>query len=257
MEKQLVEEHNDQVVTTSIQVAKDFGKTHKTILRKIENILKSPVAQKCSTEFSKYFAKGTYKNSQNHSYPIYYMNKTGFSLVANGLTGSKALEFRLKYIHAFNRMEEIIKENKLDSYMIEDPVKRAKKWLKEYQRTAKLAQENKELKPKALFADAVATSKDTILVGELAKILKQNGLNVGAQRLFKWMRANGYLIKRRGSDYNVPTQKSMDMGLFRVKEYVHTDGIGTVKITKTPKVTGKGQRYFIEKLTGKEVANVK
>lgn len=249
MEKQLVEQHNNQVVTTSIKVAKDFGKTHKTILRKIENILKSPVAQKCSTEFSKYFAKGTYKNSQNHSYPIYYMNKTGFSLVANGLTGSKALEFRLKYIHAFNRMEEIIKDNHLDSYMIDDPVKRAKKWLQEYQRTAKLEQENKVLKPKALFADSVSTSKDTILVRELAKLLKQNGIQVGEVRLFAWLRNHGYLIKRKGSDYNTPTQKSMEMGLFRVKEFIHTDGIGTVKITKTPKVTGKGQQYFINKLT--------
>lgn len=113
MTKQLVEQRNDQIVTTSIQVAKDFGKTHKTILRKIENMLNSSVAQKCSTEFSKYFAKGTYKNKQNHSYPIYYMNKTGFSLLANGLTGSKALEFRLKYIHAFDAMENKLRQQVL------------------------------------------------------------------------------------------------------------------------------------------------
>lgn len=251
----LILNKNDQAVTTSVKVAEYFGKKHFHVVRDIEEIIQKGISNFGDTPM---FAKSSYVNKQNHQeYPMYYMNKDGFTLLAMGFTGKKAIQFKMQYINAFNQMEEVIKDNKLDSYMIEDPVKRAKKWLKEYQRTAKLAQENKELKPKALFADAVATSKDTILVGELAKILKQNGLNMGAQRLFKWLRANGYLIKRRGSDYNVPTQKSMNMGLFRVKEYVHTDGIGTVKITKTPKVTGKGQRYFIEKLTGKEVANAK
>lgn len=108
-----------------------------------------------------------------------------------------------------------------------------------------------ELKPKALFADSVAASKSTVLVGELAKILKGNGVDIGANRLFKWMRENGYLINRKGSDWNMPTQRSMDMGLFKIKETTINHSNGTVSITKTPKVTGKGQQYFIGKFLKK------
>lgn len=106
----------------------------------------------------------------------------------------------------------------------------------------------KKLEPKALFADTVSASDDTILIGELAKILKGKGINIGQNRLFKWMRDNNYLINRKGSDRNVPTQKSMDLGLFQIKETVinHPDGKPSIK--KTPKVTGKGQRYFVDKL---------
>lgn len=102
-----------------------------------------------------------------------------------------------------------------------------------------------ELKPKALFADAVAASDGTCLVGELAKMLKQNGVNIGQNRLFAWMREHGYLGKT-GSNRNVPTQRSMEQGLFRVKETAVTHSDGHVTINRTPKVTGKGQRYFIE-----------
>lgn len=102
-----------------------------------------------------------------------------------------------------------------------------------------------ELKPKALFADAVAASDGTCLVGELAKMLKQNGVNIGQNRLFSWLRENGYLGKT-GSNRNVPTQRAMEQGLFRIKETAVTHSDGHVTITRTPKVTGKGQRYFIE-----------
>ena len=104
-----------------------------------------------------------------------------------------------------------------------------------------------EMKPKEIFADAVSTSTDTILVGKLAKILRQNGINIGQNRLFKWLRDNGYLIKRNGADYNMPTQYSMDLGLFKIKETAITHSDGHVTINKTPKVTGKGQHYFINK----------
>lgn len=100
-------------------------------------------------------------------------------------------------------------------------------------------------KPKVLFADAVASAKTSILIGELAKLLKQNGVDIGQNRLFEWMRQNGYLIRRQGSDYNMPTQRSMEQGLFEIKEttVVHADG--HTHINKTPKVTGKGQAYFV------------
>lgn len=103
-----------------------------------------------------------------------------------------------------------------------------------------------EDKPKVLFAGAVEASKSSILIGELAKILKQNGINIGQNRLFEWMRQNGHLIRRNGSDYNMPTQHAMEMGLFEIKEtsIVHADG--HTSISKTPKVTGKGQVYFVD-----------
>lgn len=119
----------------------------------------------------------------------------------------------------------------------------------EQQKRKQLQEENEVMKPKALFADAVTTSKSAILVGQLAKILKQNGIEIGQNRLFAWLRENGYLGKR-GSNRNVPTQKSVAMGLFKTKEtaVTHADGHTTVQITT--KVTGKGQQYFINKFLG-------
>ena len=102
-----------------------------------------------------------------------------------------------------------------------------------------------EDKPKVLFASAVETAKTSILVGELAKILNQNGIEIGQNRLFKWLRENGYLIKDRREDYNMPTQKSMNLGLFEIKESTIVNADGSVRLTKTTKVTGKGQLYFI------------
>ena len=100
-------------------------------------------------------------------------------------------------------------------------------------------------KSKVIFADAVAASHTSILVGDLAKLLNQNGISTGANRLFNWMRENGFLIKRKGTDYNIPTQRSAEMKLFEVKETTINNPDGSIKISKTPKVTGKGQQYFI------------
>lgn len=111
----------------------------------------------------------------------------------------------------------------------------------------KLKLENQQMQPKALFADSVAASHTTILIGELAKILRGNGINIGANRLFQWMRDQGYLISRKGTDYNMPTQRSMNLGLFKIKESTITHSNGSVSISKTTKVTGKGQQYFINK----------
>lgn len=101
--------------------------------------------------------------------------------------------------------------------------------------------------PKVLFADSVACSNSEILVGELAKILKQNGMDIGQNRLFEKLRKDGYLIQRNGSDYNMPTQKSMEMGLMRIKETTVTHADGHVSVNRTPKVTGKGQVYFVNR----------
>lgn len=126
--------------------------------------------------------------------------------------------------------------------------------LKKEREEKKLLQEKiQEDKPKVLFAEAVSASHTSILVGELAKILKQNGVDIGQKRFFEWLRGNGYLIKRHGTDYNMPTQKSMDQGLFEIKETSITHADGHISISKTPKVTGKGQVYFINKFKESEI----
>lgn len=105
-------------------------------------------------------------------------------------------------------------------------------------------------KPKVLFAECVEASKTSILVGDLAKLLKQNGVEIGQKRLFAWLRDNGYLMRGNSGSYNMPTQRSMEMGLFEVKEHVINNPDGSIRVTKTPKVTGKGQRYFVNKFLG-------
>jgi anti-repressor protein len=119
----------------------------------------------------------------------------------------------------------------------------------------RLEEKIKQDKPKVLFADSVAISDTAILIGELAKLLKQNGIDIGEKRLFEWMRSNGYLINRKGTDYNMPTQRSMELGLFRIKETSITHSDGHVTISKTAKVTGKGQIYFINKFKSMQEVN--
>lgn len=133
-------------------------------------------------------------------------------------------------------------------------IKLATQLKEEQQARKRLQQENDDMRPKALFADAVSTAKTNILIGEMAKILKANGVDhivvagkqvtMGQNHFFQWLRENGYLIKRKGTDYNAPTQLAMDKGLFRVKESSSVDANGTTRINKTTKVTGKGQQFF-------------
>lgn len=115
------------------------------------------------------------------------------------------------------------------------------------EKNAKQAERIEDMRPKEIFADAVTTSQSSILIGELAKLISQNGYNIGQNRLFTWLRDNGFLIKRKGTDYNMPTQKSVDMNLFEIKESTSVNSDGRIRLNKTPKVTGKGQIYFINK----------
>lgn len=117
-------------------------------------------------------------------------------------------------------------------------------------RIKELESDTQRMKPKEIFADAVSASDQTILIGDLAKLIKQNGHDIGQKRMFEWLRNNGYLIKRQGADYNSPTQRAMELGLFRIKETAVTHSDGHVTVSKTIKVTGKGQAYFVNKLLG-------
>ncbi|MGN8636624.1 phage regulatory protein/antirepressor Ant [Eubacterium pyruvativorans] len=230
-----------QAVTSSLKVAEVFEKGHQHVLRDIDNLKKD------LSNFGQMFAEGAEPDSYGRDRRVYYMNRDGFTLLAMGFTGKEALKFKLKYIEAFNAMEAEIKKAHLSSYMIADPIKRAEKWIEEETLRKEQAAEIERMRPKEIFSDAITASNTSILVGDLAKILKGNGVDIGQKRLFNWMRENGYLIKGQRSDRNMPTQRSMDMGLFEIKESSYISGDGVNHITKTPKVTGKGQKYFVNK----------
>ena len=160
------------------------------------------------------------------------------------------------------KVKEILKDvRKYGMYatdeLLDNPdliIKMATRLKEEKAKNKELEDKMKENKPKVLFADSVETSKNTILIGELAKIIKQNGVDIGQKRLFTWLRDNGFLIKREGTDYNMPTQKSMELELFEIKETAVTHSDGHISINKTPKVTGKGQVYFINKFLKDKIA---
>ena len=225
---ELVIMHDRQAVTTSLRIAEVFGKQHKDVLEAIGNLAAENSA-------AKFFAAGTYEN-RGKQYPMYYMNRDGFTLLAVGFTGRRALQFKISYINAFNSMETQIKTG----YVIPGSYAEALKL------AASQAEQIEDMKPKALFADAVATSHTSILIGDLAKLIRQNGVNIGQNRLFAWLREHGYLIGS-GDRRNMPTQRAMDLGLFDIKERTFQNPDGSVRITKTTKVTGKGQQYFISK----------
>jgi len=235
-----IEKKDGVLLVSSREVAERFGKEHKHVLESITNI-----GQQMSTaEFSALFKNSTYKASNGKTNPEYLLTRDGFSLLAMGFTGAKALEWKLKYLEAFNKMEEVIKTGGIPhgKELIALAVIEAQKVIEDQGRQIQ------ELIPKGVFADSVAASHTTILIGELAKILKQNGVDTGQNRLFQWMRDNGYLINRKGTDYSMPTQRSMEMGLFEIKETSISHSDGHITVNKTPKVTGKGQIYFINKL---------
>ena len=151
------------------------------------------------------------------------------------------------------KVKEILKDvRKYGMYatdeLLDNPdliIKMATRLKEEKEKNKKLEDKMKENKPKVLFAEAVSIAKNTILVREMAKLIKQNGIDMGEKRLFIWLRENGYLIKKIGTDYNMPTQRSMDLGLFEIKESPVLHSSGEIEISKTPKITGKGQQYFL------------
>lgn len=235
---ELVIMHDRQAVTTSLRIAEVFGKQHKDVLEAIRDLISSA---ENSALLETYFAEGEYKASNGKANPMYYMNRDGFTLLAVGFTGKRALQFKISYINAFNSMETQIKTG----YVIPGSYAEALKL------AASQAEQIEDMKPKALFADAVATSHTSILIGDLAKLIRQNGVDIGQNRLFAWLREHGYLIGS-GDRRNMPTQRAMDLGLFDIKERTFQNPDGSVRITKTTKVTGKGQQYFINKFLQKE-----
>lgn len=227
---------NGEPVASSRQIAENFGKEHKDVLRAIENIK----AQNCA--LTSMFFEATYTAGTGKAYPMYLMNRDGFSLLVMGFTGKAALEWKLKYIAAFNAMEKQLAQRP----QLSRAELMAQALIAAHDELEHKDRQIAELTPKGIFADAVNASKKSILVGELAKLLCRNSVQIGQNRLFVWMREHGYLIKDpKRSDYNMPTQRAVEQGLFEIKEttVVHSDG--HTSINKTPKVTGKGQIYFV------------
>lgn len=198
--------NNGQVVVSSRQIAESFEKEHKHILRDVENIKSAGGVQ----NWADLFIETQYQHEQNKQwYKEYLLTRDGFSLLVMGFTGQKALEWKLKYIEAFNRMEKML-TTQSPSYQISDPIERARAWIQEQEEKKALELDIKFLQPAKIFSDAVSGSEDTILVRELAVFLKQNGINTGEKRLFETLRNYGYVIKRQGADRNLPTQKSLE-----------------------------------------------
>lgn len=230
-----IQSKDGQLLVSSREIAINFDKQNQHVMQSIRELERSV---KNSTNL---FIESIYKDSYGRKQNEYLLTRDGFSLLVMGFTGSKALEWKLKYIEAFNKMEEALKEQnsnfKIDSKFM-------------YQLAEQLEEKEKQIaimKPKAIFADAVSASHSSILVRELSILLQQNGVKIGQNRLFDWLRNNGFLIKRKGTDYNMPTQKSMELGLFEIKETSIARSNGQISISKTSKVTGKGQIYFINK----------
>ena len=230
---------NGEPVASSRQIAENFGKEHKNVMQAVANLVAENSAAKSM------FYETTFEN-RGKQYPMYLMNRDGFSLLVMGFTGKAALEWKLKYIEAFNQMEKKLAQRP----QLSRSELMAQALIAAHDELEHKDKQIAELTPKGIFADAVSASKQSILVGEMAKILKQNGVEIGATRLFQWMRDNGYLIRGNRSDRNMPTQMSVKRGLFEIKEttVVHSDG--HTSISKTPKVTGKGQVYFVDLFLG-------
>ena len=227
---------NGEPVVSSRQIAENFEKNHRDVLRAVDN-LKEDVRN-----FAQMFFESTEPYSYGREQRTYLMNRDGFSLLVMGFTGKEALEWKLKYIAAFNAMEKKLAQRP----QLSRSELMAQALIAAHDELEHKDRQIAELTPKGIFADAVSASKKSILVGELAKLLCQNGVQIGQNRLFVWMRERGYLIKDpKRSDYNMPTQRAVEQGLFEIKEttVVHSDG--HTSINKTPKVTGKGQVYFV------------
>ena len=231
----------DRMITDSRNVSDVFNKQHRHVLESIRNLKKDV------PNFRQMFFESTMPDSYGREQKVYFMDRDGFTLLAMGFTGSEAMKWKLKYIEAFNSLENAW--NTPEQVMAR-ALKLADRTIEQLKSDNKvLEQKIEQDKPKVIFSDAVSTSHTSILVGDLAKLICQNGVQIGQKRLFEWLRQNGYLIKS-GSSKNMPMQRYVEQGLFEVKESNVQNPDGSVRITKTTKVTGKGQVYFVNKFIG-------
>ena len=231
------------LLTDSRQVAEMVGKDHSKLIRDIRTYCDYLNGAKIG--LVDFFIGSTYKDGKGEERPCYLITKKGCEMVANKMTGQKGVLFTAAYVTQFEKMEQALLQPRLP----QDYVSALRSLADEVEQKTKLQNKIEQDKPKVMFADSVTASDDAILVRELAKIACQSGVkNMGEKRLFAWLRAKGYLIRKIGDDYNTPTQTSTDMGLIVVVKTTVARPDKPPKVRKTPKITGKGQLYFINKL---------
>jgi len=231
---------------SSIEIAELTGKEHKNVMRDIRTLLEQGVQE---LNFEPSFIIRDLPNGGSKQDPCFNLTKKGCLILASGYDA----KLREKII---NRWEELEIEKRNGGFKV--PSSFAEALRLAAVQMEQIEQQQKQLeadKPKVLFAEAVSTSQRSCLISELAKIISQNGVSIGQNRLFAWMRKNGYLCNK-GQYYNQPTQKAMEMGLFEIKKTTITKPSGDVIVNTTSKVTGKGQIYFVNKFIGKEEPDV-
>lgn len=244
---------NKRIVTDSITVAETFGKEHKHILRDIREL-------ECSHEFTQSnFGLSDYTDPTGRKLPKYLITQDGFSFLVMGYTGKEAARFKEMYIGEFNRMRDEL--NKPQFRLPQTFAEALEGYAAQLRISEALDNERKQLaakietdRPLVLYAESVQVSSDSILIGELAKLLKQNGIDIGGTRLFKLLREEGYLMSK-GDQYNMPTQRSMDLKIMEIKSGTRGGSDGAVHITRTTKITGKGQIYFVKKFKNLTLAH--
>lgn len=259
MEKELTkiitnEEGKKIPVIDSREVAEMIGKTHAELLKEIEgrkdskNVGIIPTLEKGKFHVSEYFIENSYKvDGNNKSYKCYLVTKMGCELIGNKQQGEKGILFTAKYVEKFNEMERKLKEiSKPDSYMIEDPIERAKKWIEEREQYNKVV---KELEDKNSFISKISASENSLLVREVAKLASKGNITIGEKALWNKLREWGYISQKSTE----PMQSAINAGWFEVIERV-VECSGKTLISKTTKVTGKGQVHIIKKLS-KEYEN--
>lgn len=245
---------------SSIEVAEMLGKEHSYVLEMIQGregkLGIIPVLENANLAVSNYFIPSTYK-AGTREYKCYLVTKMGCELLGNKQQGEKGILFTAKYVERFNQMEEAIQErNEKASLLLaiyeggQLGVSASKRLVKI--ETKELQEQIEEQAPKVAFAEAVGKSSTLISIAELSNLISQNGVDMGRNRLFEWLRANGYLVKQKGPRRNLPTQRAIDLGVLKMIEDPAKDYHRNPVINKTTMVTPKGQQYFLNKFLSEE-----
>lgn len=236
-------EQDNQLHIDSREVAEMVEKRHDNLVRDIDGYV-AVLDHSSKLRADSFFIEKAYSAGTGKKYKHYLLTRKGCEMVANKMNGEKGILFTAEYVTRFDEMQK----------ELDNPFKLPKNYKEALLELVNKEEQNEMLQltidqqqPKVAFADAVTASESSILILELAKILTQNGYITGQKRLFEELREKGYLIKKLGSDYNSPTQKAMNLKLFEIKETVITHSDGRSSVSKTTKVTGKGQQYFINK----------
>jgi len=241
MNELTVIDYKGQYVIDSREVAVMVDKPHDQLMRSIRTYVEYLESAKMQSQ--DFFIPSNYLNSQKKEQPCYLITKKGCDMVANKMTGEKGIIFTALYVTKFEEMEKAISLQSRDSYMIEDPIERAKAWIREQERKQALVQAIEVQKPLVGFAETCARSEDSLLVRELAKLACKQGINTGEQRLYKKLREWKMIF----ANSTEPYQEYVDRGYFEVTQSPKETGKG-VKVFKTTRVTPKGQIYILDRL---------